>query len=363
MLDRIKSLKEVSEEIGEEIGKKKEFDTKNGYYVHNTRTHREFELIDSKLVTELSFKDKKEPISYGYFKSKKGYNSRYKNSKEYANHYGEYIAYIILKQLGKKACKVDIGTRDIHHPFSNKTITIEGILSHHQLSREEIFRPFSVSLNRYRGAQYREATPRGKTNADANNTNIELIVSSLEYELESNGQESYIPEMRKEVFDMCIFDLKFANRDRHDDNFGSRIDQVNGKIQFYHLFDNEQILGFQEEKKDIQRYLNSEKDYEKFKNKELTSCIGIPGASNKVTYQKLLKYLLEHYYDETMNSLKDFGRYKLSNLEEVLDIFPNLSEEHKKLAEKIFTEREIEINQTVKEFENERLKSNDGDVR
>ena len=64
-----------------------------------------------------------------------------------------------------------------------------------------------------------------------------------------------------------------------------------------------------------------------------------------------------------MNSLKDFGRYKLSNLEEVLDIFPNLSEEHKKLAEKIFTEREIEINQTVKEFENERLKSNDGDVR
>ncbi len=362
MSDKIKSLEEVSKEINEEIGKKKSINTKDGYYVHNTRTHKEFELIDSKIVTELTFKGTKQPISYGYFKSKMGYNSKYKNNKEYANHYGEYIAYIILKQLGKKVCKVDIGTRDIRHPFSNKTITVEGILSHHQLSIVEIFRSFNVSLNKYRGAhpkKFREATPRGKTNSDKNNTNIELILSALEYELESNGQKDAIPEMRKQFFDMCIFDLKFANRDRHDENFGLRINQDNGKIQFYHLFDNEQILGLQEEKKDVQKYLASDNEYQKFKNKELTSCIGIPGATNKITPQRLLNYLLENYYDETMNSLKDIGRYKLSDFEEVLELFPELSDEHKELAKKIFIEREIEIEQTVNDFENRRLKEND----
>jgi len=219
MSDKIKSLKEVSEEIGDKIGKKKSINTKDGYYVHNTRTHKEFELVDSKIVTELSFEGKKQPISYGYFKSKKGYNSKYKNNREYANHYGEYIAYIILKQLGKKACKVDIGTRDIHHPFSNKIIEVEGILSHHQLSRTEIFRPFDVSIAKYKGThpkKYREATQRGKTNSESNYTNIELILDALEYEFELNGQKEDIPEMRKQFFDMCIFDLKFANRDRHD---------------------------------------------------------------------------------------------------------------------------------------------------
>ena len=42
--------------------------------------------------------------------------------------------------------------------------------------------------------------------------------------------------------------------------------------------------------------------------------------------------MLENYYDETIESIEDIGRYKLSDLEEILDIFPNLSEEHKSLA-------------------------------
>ena len=362
MSDKIKSLKEVSEEIGDKIGKKKSINTKDGYYVHNTRTHKEFELVDSKIVTELSFEGKKQPISYGYFKSKKGYNSKYKNNREYANHYGEYIAYIILKQLGKKACKVDIGTRDIHHPFSNKIIEVEGILSHHQLSRTEIFRPFDVSIAKYKGAhpkKYREATQRGKTNSESNYTNIELILDALEYEFELNGQKEDIPEMRKQFFDMCIFDLKFANRDRHDENFGLRVDQVTGKLKFYHLFDNEQILGLQEERKGVLKYLSNEKEYTKFKNRDLTSCIGIPEKPNRISPMELLNYMLENYYDETIESIEDIGRYKLSDLEEILDIFPNLSEEHKSLAKKIFNEREMEFNETLKDFKEKSSRTDD----
>ena len=75
---------------------------------------------------------------------------------------------------------------------------------------------------------------------------------------------------------------------------------------------------------------------------------------------ELLEYLLENYPEETQDSLKDIGRYTISNLEETLEICPGLSEEHKQLAKKIFLEREKEIEETVKAFnEKQSLKTID----
>lgn len=354
MSEKVRTLQEVSEEINEEIGKSKKFNVNNGFFRLSLRgTKNDIELKEGKIRANLSFKGTKQPISFGYFKSKKGYNSKYKNNKEYANHYGEYIAYIILKQLGKKTCKVDIGEMDIKNPYSKKTITVEGILSHFQLTQQEIFRPINVIVENYRAVhprKYREATERGKTNSEKNYTNIEIVLNALEDFFRRNGQENKIPETRKKFFDMCIFDIRFANRDRHDENFGLRIDQVTDEAEFYHLFDNEQILGMQEDKKDVIKYLSNDKEYEKFKSRELTSCIGIPGMTQKIKPQELLEYLLEHYYDETMESLKDIGRYKLSNLEELMDTCTGLSDEHKEFAKKIFQERELEMLDTIKKF-------------
>lgn len=69
--------------------------------------------------------------------------------------------------------------------------------------------------------------------------------------------------------------------------------------------------------------------------------------------------MLENYYDETIESIEDIGRYKLSDLEEILDIFPNLSEEHKSLAKKIFNEREMEFNETLKDFKEKSSRTDD----
>ena len=107
----------------------------------------------------------------------------------------------------------------------------------------------------------------------------------------------------------------------------------------------------QEEKADIVRYLSSEKEYQKFKKENLTSCIGIPGKPKKIEPTTLLKYLLEHYYEETMDSLNDIGRYTYQDLEEVLEVCPGLSEEHKAFAKKIFLERQQEVSDTVQDFE------------
>lgn len=353
-MERIKSLKEVSEDINEEIGKQKKFTPANGFFKINLRgTTREIELKEEKVRANLNFKGTKQPISFGYFKSKKGYNSRYKNSKEFADHYGEYIAYIILKQLGKKACKVDIGELEAQHPHSGKTFIAEGTLSHYQLSHEENFKPISVIIQEFKIAhpkKYRELTPRGKTNSDQNYTNVELILEALEFTLKRNEQEEKIPQIRRKFFDMCAFDLRFANRDRHDENFGIKINQVTNEIDFYHLFDNEQILGFQENRPNVQKYLSNPKEYDKFKKRELTSCIGIPEKIQKIDPTELYAYLLENYNEEISTSMEDIGRYKLSNLNELMDKCEGLSEEHKEFARKIFTERQIELAATAKAY-------------
>lgn len=364
MLEKIKSLSEVSKEISEEIGEVKKFDASNGYYRANMRNRRDYELADTKIRSTLSFKGKKQPISFGYFKSKKGYNTKLKNNKEYANHYGEYIAYIILKQLGKKACKVDIGEMTIKNPYTNKDIPIEGILSHTQLSQAEIFKPINVVVEDYKARhskKYRELTERGRTNSDKNYTNVEIVLEALEETLKNGKQESKIPEIRKSFFDMCIFDIKFANRDRHDENFGLKINQDTNEINFYHLFDNEQILGFQENKSDVTKYLSNDKEYQKFKKNQLTSCIGIPGKIQQIPSQELLRYLLENYYEEAMESLQDIQRYKLSDLQEIMGYFPKLSSEHKQLAKKIFTDRELEIKQTLDEYDKKQKLNTDND--
>ena len=59
-----------------------------------------------------------------------------------------------------------------------------------------------------------------------------------------------------------------------------------------------------------------------------------------------------------MDSLTDIGRYKFANLEEVLEICPGLSQEHKTFAKKIFLERQEEIADTLKNFKQRKVKEN-----
>lgn len=364
-MEKLKSLDEVCQEMHEErLGVFKEFTPQNHYFPVSLRDqgHREpVQLNEGKLRATLSFRGTNQPISFGYFKSIKGYNSKYKNNKEYADHYGEYIACIILKQLGKKSCKVDLGTLDVRNRFNNKVIKVDGILSHFQLSQEEVFRPICAVVESYAimsPKKYKELTERGKTHSSSNNTNIEIILASIEDLLTKENQSERIPEIRKKFFDMCIFDLKFANRDRHDDNFGLKVNQATNEIDFYPLFDNEQILGFQENRPAAKAFSENDDDYERFRKRELTSYIGVPGKTLKITSKELLEYLLEHYYEETMNSINDIGRYKLENLNEVMEICPGLSEEHKELARKIFIAREKEIADVVKAH-NEKRKNDE----
>lgn len=360
--NRIKTLQEVAEDINEDIGEFKKLDSSNGYFMSNFRSGRGYELEDTKIRMNMSFKGTNQPTSFGYFKSQKGYNSKLQNKGDFANHYGEYIASIILKQLGKKACKVDLGIATIRNRFNGKETPVKGSLSHFQLRQDEMMIPANIVIEDFKALypkRYRELTERGRTNSEKNYTNIELILKAFEHKFRKNGQEQDIPAMRQELIDMCVFDILFANRDRHDENFGLRLGQETGRLSFYHLYDNEQILGMQEKSSAAKIYLSNEKEYEKFKETELTSCIGIPGKIQKIQARELLEYLLQNYPNETRVALEDFGRYKLSNLEELLGVIDGLSQEHKDFAKKIFVDRQKEVDMIVKTSDSKTAKNVD----
>ena len=354
---KVKSLKEVSSEIGEELGIQKEFKRENGYFI-NDSIKPETRLTDNKIHADMFYRennrDNNSELSSWHFKSKSGYNSKYKNNKQYANHYAEYIAYLILKQLGKKVCKAELGEIEIRNRYSNKPVEVQGVVTRYEIAKNESIKEIKRIVEEYKREnpeEYKEMTVKGKTKYEKNYTNIEIILKSLEYLYTKNGQKDKIPGMRKEFFDMCIFDLMFANRDRADDNFGVKVNQDTNEIEYYALYDNEQILGMQEEKKDIVRYMSNEKEYKRFKEKYLTSFIGVPEEVQRTTPEKLLRHMLENYYEETIDSLEDIGRYKFSDLEEVLEVCPELSKEHKLFAKKIFIERQKEISKVLKEYE------------
>lgn len=354
MQRQVKTLAEVAHEINEEeIGKMQNFNRNTGYFLSNFRAGRGFEFSDTKIGIKMNFRGTNQPNSFGYFKSKKGYNTKFKNTKEHANHYGEYISSIILKQLGKNACKVDLGVATIKHPYTNKDIELKGCLSHFQLSESQIMFGANVVIDGFKTSapkKYRELSQRGKSDSDQNFTNIELILEAFEHKFRSLGQPGKIPNVRKQIFDMCAFDLIYANRDRHDENFGIRIDQLTDDVDFYPLFDNEQILGFQEDKKTVVSLLSNEKAFQKFKEENLTSCIGIPGKIQKIKPTELLEYLLEKYPDEILSSIQDIRAYKLSDLEELMDTCEGLSDEHKQFAKKIYLDREKDLNEVIDKY-------------
>ena len=358
----VKSLEQVSKEIGEEIGAVKQLTPENGFFVASF-FGKAYEKVDSKIRMRFGFKGRNQPVSFGTFKTAKGYNSKYKNTHNYANHYGEYIASIALKQLGKKVCKTDLAEANFVHPFTKERTKIMGVLSHHQTNLNESVVLSESVCEKYRSKmkygeeeEYRKYFPKGKSQSDKNYANIEVILNSTLDYLTENGQEEKFPDIRKKIINTCIFDMKFANRDRHDENLGFKINQYNNDISFYHLFDNEQILGMQENQKDVKRYLKDPKLYEKFKNEKLTSYIGIPGSTCHVDFRLLLKYLLDNYYTDTMEAVKDIGQYKISNLKELMNCCPGLSNEHKEFAEKIFLDREKEMNEFIEEYNKKKKK-------
>jgi len=357
----IKTLNQVAKTLGtKKLGEYIDFTPANGYYDMTFRGPKNYTLKDGKIGKNVSIKDTDGTISYAYFKSRASFSSRFKLSRKHGNHFGEYLGSIILEQLEMPACRVDIGVFPFKHPYKQGAIIpLEGSLSHYQLEQNENFVPLSVIAQLYRSSnkkQFSSLLGKKKNNevpsfSSGHFTNIEIILASMDEFLKRGDQEYKIPEIRKQLFRMILFDLKFANRDRHDENFGLKLDQDTGAIDFYGLFDNEQILGFQLSEPLAEDVANNDKKFDDYKRKEFTSYIGYPGKPVKVSSEDLFRYLLNNYPKETIEAYQYVSRYTLDNLEEAIDTcLPDVTEGHKKLACRLFEDREKEMAQVLEEY-------------
>lgn len=343
----------------DKLGEHVEFTPKNGFYEVTFREPRNYQLKDGKIGKNLSLRDSDGSVTYGYFKSRASFNSRFKLTKRHGNHYGEYLASIILKQLDIPACRVDIGVYPFRHPYKQGAIIpVEGSLSHYQLKQADIFIPLSVIAQRYKSSNKKhynaligETYKPGASSSTAHYTNIEIILASIQSFLASENQESKINKVRQQIFDMCLFDLKFANRDRHDDNFGLKVNQDTGEINFYELFDNEQILGMQLQETLAQDALDNPKRFEDLKRRDFTSYIGYPGKPTATVPTELFSYLLQKYPKETIKAYKKVSRYSLEDLKKTMEVcLPDMPDAHRNLACKLFEDREREMAQVLEDY-------------
>lgn len=357
----IRTLAEVAKSLGvKKLGIPIDFITTNGYYDMTFRGPKNYTLNDGKIGKNVSLREKDGSVSYAYFKSIATFSSRFKLTRRHGNNYGEYLASIILNQLDMPFCRVDIGTFPFKHPYKQDAIIpLEGSLSHYQLEQNENFVPLSVIAQIFRSSkkkQFSSLLGKSKQNpvsslSSGHFTNIDIILAAMDSFLTRGNQPNKIPFIRAYIFRMIMFDLKFVNRDRHDENFGLKVNQDTGEIDFYGLFDNEQILGFQLSEAMAKEVAENDKKFNEYKKKEFTSYIGLPDKPVKVSSEALFKYMLEHYPEETIDAYNYVSRYKFEDLQEAVEeCLPNISEGHKALAYRLFQDREKEMAQVLEEY-------------
>lgn len=178
----------------------------------------------------------------------------FKYTKISAAMYGELIAYLIHKKIGFPACEVEILKRNIVIPRSKsgKTAEVPGCISYVELENDEVLRQAIDVLAWYKDKHYDDylqiMNPLGEdvnkigysldVNNEANNNNIELIIPAMEAYAREVGQvdEEQIDRLRQDIINMVVFDCKFGNIDRNDENYGLKISK--DKMSLYPAFDN-----------------------------------------------------------------------------------------------------------------------------
>ena len=163
-----------------------------------------------------------------------------KRVKTSAAMYGEFIAHLLQKKIGFPSCDVDILRRNIVLPFSKsgRKVEVPGCISYLDLKREnaeDLVQAINI-LAWYKMEHYDDyvkiMNPLGldiapndrllDVNNESNNNNIELIIPAFEaYAREVAGaSEEKVTALRQDLINMVVFDCRFGNTDRNDENYG-----------------------------------------------------------------------------------------------------------------------------------------------
>lgn len=267
--------------------------------------------------------------------------------------YGEFIANLIYKKIGIPSSDVEMLKRNLRIPrsASGKTAEVPGCISYYSLEPDEDLVQAINILAWYKDKHYDEylriMDPLGALNPndytlninnEENNNNVELIIPAFEaYVRElANAPEDQIQMLRQALIDMIVFDCRFANTDRNDENYGLAISPSGFRL--YPLFDNEYILGFPEFVEDIQKFSGAR--LQEHIDRDLTSRMGISSQVKKLGYQAMLTYLFTTYPEETKLAYERVMQFSDQDLLGIMEECEGLDEIHKDYAHRIFKSRQ-----------------------
>ena len=127
--------------------------------------------------------------------------------------------------------------------------------------------------------------------------------------------------------------------------------QFKRPYDLYPMFDNEMILGFDDDIS-YSKTLSNEKLSYSYEDIKRSSAIVTPDEminnKNSVNYKKLFTFLLNRYPIQTQNALDKFKNFDISNLYEILNSLPDLTENRKNFALKLFDCRSKSLEEIYK---------------
>lgn len=235
-----------------------------------------------------------------------------------ANHYGEFVGYVLAVYSDIPACKTELAHLSKYykniHKFRNNGTPEEkdGCISYSILKENDILKPGKIVVDLFSSKKRDLFNVLTKNDSDQNKSdNLEVVLASVEditrtfYKGKNNCPEYYIErkvkQNRADVIQMIVYDCLYGNNDRHDENWAMKISDED--ISLYPLYDNERVLGLYENQNDIEEALNSNA-VEKGSEKILFSRMRVPGDKNRhSSYKDVLKYLIQNYPEETKSSL------------------------------------------------------------
>ncbi len=259
-------------------------------------------------------------------------------------HIGEKVAYEIARKLKIKCCKVDLFKED----EKKFVYPSRGSISYFDESSDDyIVNPYWALIwyeKRYGIKLYP--------------TSIDTIFKACKeyYFDKSNSTDEDFRNFMQDFIDMTIFDLKFGNYDRRENNWLLRLNKKTERYDLYPMFDNEAILGFANDELDDMLYQKIKEYDDSLKSMVCTKQDSINGKYS--TTKDILEYLLCKYPEMTRNSIIKAFAFTKEDLEEILDNIPNLPNVRREITLELFCYRDSKIREILEEYFKENRKEN-----
>ena len=285
-------------------------------------------------------------------------NGRIKFKDRNVSSYGEVVARRIADKVGISACDAEVGY--IHERARDKTRTIPVAISYFDLQEAEQMVPAASIIEWFKLNYEREAREDvlGGNFSEFDwetkrvNCNIPLILTAFDRYLSemTTASEEDRKKLRQDIIDMIVFDCKFGNTDRHDDNFGLGVsNDGSGKVRFYPLFDNEAVLGFITPDSYVRKCKD---DYSKLHPNFLWSLLNFgTDFYRPADIASVERELFERYPEETANAYQKVMKLRADDLEEILGDYPELSSDNPKRHDYIMSTFELLDKQMRQSYE------------